>query len=135
MQQRKGGIVFAVAVGLIVAVISYRWITDPGPREERQRQVSAVEQSRVVLEAFVQSGELEIVDPLAANRRVGKVYIYPTDTGWEISGFYRRDARDLWHPYLVLLDEDLQMVRLRVSDQAPDFASRGAQDPRIEVLP
>ena len=135
MQQRKGGIVFALAVGLIAAFLSYQWITDPGPREERARQEAAVQTSRTVLESFVAAGTLEIVDPLAPQRRVGKVYIYPLEAGWEISGFYRRDKRDLWHPYLVLLDTDLQLVLLKLSEQDPDIVERAKHDVRVEVLP
>ena len=112
MQQRKGGFVFALAVGLVVAFVSYQWITDPGPREERARQEAAVRNSRAALEEFVAAGPLEIVDPLAPRRRVGKVYVYPLQAGWEVSGYYRRDEQDLWHPYLVVLDADLQLVAL-----------------------
>lgn len=134
-RQRKGGIVFALAVGLIVAFISYRWITDPAPREERARQVEAVNTSRNAIETFVAAGALEIVDPLAPQRRVGKVYIYPRQDGWEVSGYYRRDKNDLWHPYLVVLDTDLQMVSLKLSEQDPDIVERAGRNARIEVLP
>ena len=33
MKQRPGGIVFALVVGLIVAMLSYRWAVDSGARE------------------------------------------------------------------------------------------------------
>ena len=135
MQQRKGGIVFALSVGLIVAFLSYRWITDPGPREERARQEKAVQISRVELESFIAAGSLEIVDALAPQRRVGKVYIYPLAAGWEVSGYYRRDERDLWHPYLIVLDNDLQLVSLKLSEQDPGVLERARHDARIEVLP
>ena len=135
MQQRKGGIVFALAVGLIVAFLSYRWITDPVPREERARQEEAVQPSRNAIETFIAAGPLEIVDPLAPQRRVGKVYVYPQQDGWEVSGYYRRDERDLWHPFLVVLDADLQLVSLKLSEQDPDIVERARRDARIEVLP
>ena len=135
MQQRKGGIVFALAVGLIVAFLSYRWITDPGPREERARQEKAVLTSRSIIESFVAAGPLDIVDPIAPQRRVGKVYIYPVEAGWEVSGYYRRDERDLWHPYLVVLDPELKLVSLKLSEQDPDIVERAQEDDRIEVLP
>ena len=135
MQQRKGGIVFAIAVGLLVAFLSYRWITDSRPREERALQEQAVQTARGAIEAFVAAGPLEIVDPLAPRRRVGKVYIYPRPDGWEVSGYYRRNERDLWHPYLVGLDTDLQLISLKLSEQDPDIIERAQQDDRIEVLP
>lgn len=92
-------------------------------------------QSRGILEDTVASGRLDIVDPLAPNRKVGKVYIYPSDAGWEVSGYYRRDDTDLWHPYLMQLDSEFALSRLKLSDQDPALIERGNDDPRIEVLP
>ena len=135
MLRKVGGIAFAVAVGLAVAFLSYRWITDPDFGEGRLRQEQAVLHSRNILEDTVASGQLEIVDPLATNRKVGKVYIYPTDAGWEVSGFYRRHDGDLWHPYLMQLESDLALSKLKLSDQDPALIERGTDDPRIEVLP
>ena len=75
------------------------------------------------------------MDPLAPRRRVGKVYIYPLPDGWEVSGYYRRNERDLWHPYLVALDADLQLLTLKLSEQDPDIVERAEHDDRVEVLP
>ena len=86
MQERKGGIVFAIVVGLLVAVWSYRWITDPAPREERLLQERVVLLARSQVESLVATDGIEIVDPLEPNRRVGKAYIYPLENGWEVSG-------------------------------------------------
>lgn len=135
MKQRIGGIVFATAVGLIVTLFSYRWITDPQPREERQRQERAVLESRVLLQDVVASGPLEIVDPLAPDRKVGKVYIYPRSPGWEVSGYYRRSESDSWHPFLLRLDANFALSHLKISDQDPALIEQGAGDPRLEVVP
>ena len=135
MKQRPGGIVFALAVGLIVATVSYRWIADPGAREHRDRELHAVGQARVSLQQFVGSDRLEIVDPLEPDRTVGKVYIYPAGDGWEVSGFYRRNDTDLWHPWLMRLDADFSTIRLRVSDQDPRLVEEAQRNPAIEVLP
>ena len=135
MLRKVGGIVFAIVVGLAVALLSYRWITNPNSGEGRLRQEQVVLHSRGVLEDTVASGQLEIVDPLAPNRKVGKVYIYPTDAGWEVSGYYRRNDADLWHPYLMHLDPAIALSRLKLSDQDPALIERVADDPRIEVLP
>ena len=126
---------FAVVVGLLVAVWSYRWITDPGPREERIRQEQVVMLTRSMVESLVAVDDLEVVDPLAPNRSVGKTYIYPLQDGWEVSGFYRRSGRDLWHPYLVQLDADMELVSLKISEQNPDVLERARQDDRIVVMP
>jgi len=135
MQQRTGGIIFAIGVGFIVAVFSYRWLVDPQPREERQRQETVVLESRSVLQSIVASGQLEIVDPLSPDRKVGKVYIYPATPGWELSGYYRRSETDLWHPYLMNLDEKLALLHLKISDQDQALIERGASDSRLDVVP
>ena len=135
MQQRKGGIVFAVVVGLLVASWSYRWITDPGPREERLRQERVVLLARNHVESLIAAESIEVVDPLKPNRRVGKVYVYPLQEGWEVSGYYRRSPRDLWHPYLVHLDTQYKLVMLKVSEQHADVLERASEDERIVVMP
>jgi len=134
MQQRKGGLIFAFGVGLLVAVLSYRWLVDPQPREERQREESVVLESRGLLQDIIASGQLEIVDPLSPDRKVGKVYIYPEGEGWAVSGYYRRSDTDLWHPYLLSLDENLALLHLKLSDQDQALIDRGTSDSRLEVM-
>ena len=60
--------------------------------------------------------EIEIADPLAPNRIAGKVYIYPSDIGWDVSGHYRRTASDRWHPFLMSLNEQVELISLSVRD-------------------
>jgi len=135
VNRKIGGIIFSIIVGLAVATLSYRWITDPHSREVRQLEEQVVTRSRSILEETVAAGPLVIVDPLAPDRKVGKVYIYPATGGWEVSGYYRRSDVDLWHPYLVQLDESLALTFLRISDQDPALIERGKNDPLIEVMP
>ena len=135
MLRKVGGIVFAIAVGLAVAALSYRWITNPNSNVERLRQEQVVMRSRGILEDTVESSQLEIVDPLSPDRKVGKVYVYPANTGWEVSGYYRRSDTDLWHPYLLSLDENLVLLHLKLSDQDQGLIKRGDGDSRLEVVP
>jgi hypothetical protein len=130
--QRRAGWVFGLGVGLLVAFVSYRWLIDPSPRIERQLQESAVMASRVVLLETLGRSSLDIVDPLAPDRVIGKVYVYRANEGWEVSGFYRRNADDLWHPYLMTLDGNNELAHLKVSDRA--LLDRAAE-PKLEVLP
>lgn len=116
MNHKVGRILFALVVGLGVALFSYNWITDPAPRERREAEESAVEASREILIGALGDENIEIVDPLSPNRKVGKVYIYPEEPGWAISGHYRRDGEDRWHAYLVHLSADLQLHTLKVED-------------------
>lgn len=133
MNHRVGRSVFALLTGLAVAVFAYQWVTNPAPRAERLQQEAAVQAARTLLRDVVVSEGLEIVDPLAPDRKVGKVYVYPEPPGWAVSGFYRRDAQDRWHPYLIAMDEALQLQRLKVQDAA--LADRTSANPALEVRP
>lgn len=131
MNHRVGRIVFALVVGLAVAFYSFEWITNPQPRAERAEEERIVGIARTRLTEMVAADELEIVDPLAPNRKVGKAYVYAEPPGWAVSGYYRRSAEDRWHPYLITLDAALGLERLKVED--PGLAARAAADPRLVV--
>jgi hypothetical protein len=133
MNHRVGRLVFGFSVGLIIAVLSYRWIADTGPRIERQEQERVVVASREHLHATLDLGQLELVDPLSPDRVVGKAYVYPAGDGWEVSGFYRRDEQDLWHPYLVTLDASTKLTHLKISDTP--LLDRSGEAGVLEVLP
>jgi hypothetical protein len=133
MNHRVGRLVFGFSVGLIIAVLSYRWIADTGPRIERQEQERVVVASREHLHATLDLGQLELVDPLSPDRVVGKAYVYPAGDGWEVSGFYRRDDQDLWHPYLVTLDASTKLTHLKISDTP--LLDRSGEAGVLEVLP
>tara|TARA_R110002096_G_scaffold22547_6_gene72278 strand:- start:12162 stop:12569 length:408 start_codon:yes stop_codon:yes gene_type:complete len=134
MNHRVGRVIFAVAVGLIVATLSYRWITNPAGRIERELQVQVVEASRDRLRGVVAGHGLEIVDSLAPNRKVGKAYIYPEGNDWTVSGYYRRGDDDQWHPYLMTLDAELALIALKIQDNDPGLVRQAASDPRIEMV-
>ena len=121
MNHRIGRSLFALVVGLTVAVLAYQWITDPVPRAKRQVEEQVVEASRALLREVVAYEALEIVDPLAPNRSVGKVYVYAEEPGWAISGHYRRDANDRWHAYLIRLTADLKLHAFKAEDAALDI--------------
>ena len=132
---RPGSIVFGIAVGLLVAWWSYEWITDPAKRTQRTQQEQAVTATRSHLAEKIGNASLEIVDPLAPQRKVGKVYVYPAGPGWEVSGFYRRGEADEWHAFLASLDADLSLALLKVQDDDPALASRAEADATLAVLP
>lgn len=135
MNHRKGSLTFAAIVGIVVALLSYRWISDPAPKMERERQELAVAESRRVLADALSIGDLELVDALAPNRRVGKVYIYPIADGWEISGYYRRDENDRWHPYLMSLSQSLALETIKVRDTEIALVERAEKNPKLNVTP
>ena len=118
MNHRVGRSVFGLVVGLAVAVFAYQWITDPAPRQQRQIEEQAVQASRELLVSAIGVDSIEIVDPLAPNRKVGKVYIYADEPGWAVSGYYRRDEDDRWHPYLLNMTADLELHAFKAEDAA-----------------
>ena len=133
MNHRVGRTVFALVVGLVAFVVSYQWITNPAPRVERIAQEAAVRSARTALVEILDAGELQIVDPLAPDRKVGKVYVYAEPPGWAVSGYYRRGEQDRWHPYLVTLDATLSASLVKVRD--PLLVERAATDARLDASP
>ena len=132
-KQRIGRAIFVTIFSLGVAWYSYTWITDPSGRAERALQESVVLVARARLAEAVDIAELEFVDPLAEQRKVGKVYIYRTEDGWEVSGYYRRNSDDEWHPWLMRMNAELMRTHLKVQDAG--LVERAAGDPALEVTP
>ncbi len=131
-----GGLVFALAVGLAVAWYAYERATDPDPGVAREREEAIVLRARdIVARTIAPGAELEIVDPLAPNRAAGKVYIYPSDGGFEVSGYYRRGEADGFHPWLMRLESDGTLVSLAVRDDDPELIERAAANPRLSAEP
>ncbi len=133
MNHRIARLVFAFGVGFAVAFVAFKWITNPAPRAERQLEESVVLAARQLLSETLSIDGIEVVDPLLTNRKVGKTYVYRSESGWEVSGFYRRPDGDRWHPFLMALDESRALVRLKVGDR--DLIERAATDPRLEAVP
>ncbi len=133
MNHRVGSIVFGGVIGLAIAVLAYQWVTDPDKRVIHDEQERVVELSREILKHTLEIHDLQLVDPLAPQRKVGKVYIYPLENGWEISGYYRRDDDDRWHPYLLELSVELSLRSLKVRDADSGLAQIAAMNPLVEV--
>jgi hypothetical protein len=136
VNHRITGLVFAFGVGLIASYWSYMWITNSERAAERAVEEAVVMESREILRTFVSSGELiHYSDALDRVREAGKVYIYPTSSGWELSGQYQRDGVPTWHPFLMQLDHDTKLVSLSVRDPDPATAARAREDRRVTVTP
>jgi hypothetical protein len=116
MNHRIGRSLFGLTVGLLIAGLAYKWITDPVPRAQREAEERAVLAARDLLGTNVGSREIEIVDPLSPNRKVGKAYVYAEGPGWAVSGYYRDGDAGPWHPYLVYLNQDLSLHSFRAGD-------------------
>jgi hypothetical protein len=125
-----------LTVGVTLAFISYQRITDPQPRLERAKEESVVLEARVVLHSYVMPvGALELVDALAKDHKVGDSYVWPNEAGFEVSGFYRRDSGDHWHPFLMQLDQDSELISLSVGDGNERLLGLSSQDPQFLARP
>ncbi|MDH3435060.1 MAG: hypothetical protein OEM60_14435 [Gammaproteobacteria bacterium] len=133
MNHRIARLVFAFGVGVIVAVYAFKWITDPAPRAERELEEAVVSVARQNLEQMLQLGAIEVVDPLAPDRKVGKSYVYRAADGWQVSGFYRRGEGDRWHPFLLTLDASPATTSLKVQDA--ELVDRAKASPILEAIP
>ena len=118
MNHRIGRLLFGFSVGLLAAYFAYNWATNSGPNEQRAQEERAVIEARAQLQGLLGLKGLTIVDPLLPDRVVGKAYVYATASGWEVSGFYRRNEQDLWHPYLVTMDAGFAASHVKISDSA-----------------
>ncbi|ANO51265.1 hypothetical protein [Woeseia oceani] len=122
--------IVAIGFGLLLAMYSYQRITDPLPKEQRRQEEQVVMAAREILLSYVgRERTVDLVDPVAPDRKVGKVYIYPTDDGWQVSGHYRRDNEMRWHPWLMTLNKQHGLIALDVQDSSPDLVSIAAVDP------
>ena len=129
-------LIIAFGIGLALAGYAYFWVTDPEPARQRALEERVVLEARATLVNYLSSQpELQIIDPLEPNRKVGKVYIYPASDGWEISGFYRRDEADVWHPWLMNLDAQLSLLSLAVRDSDQQLNKLAAGDKKFSVEP
>ena len=127
-------LVVAFTVGIVLALYSFERISDPEPALQRAREEAVVISARDILKSYVPADrEIEIVDPLARNRVAGKVYIYPTENGWDVSGHYRRNESDRWHPFLMSLSENVELVSLSVRDADEKLGAAADDDPKFSV--
>lgn len=127
-------LVIALAAGFALAWYAWYRVTDPAPAAERARQEAVVGAARDILRGYV-GAAAEIVDPVDPDQRVGRSYIYPAGDGWEVSGHYRRDAADPWHPFLMRLDGASGLLELSVRDADGELGREAATDPKLTVTP
>lgn len=126
----------ALATGLVLALYAYQRVSDPEPQLQRAREEAVVMIARGILKSYVSPGrDIEIVDPVSPNSKVGKSYVFPAGQAWEVSGHYRRDENDSWHPYLMSLHGDGALESLAVRDGNDRLIGMSAQDPRFSAVP
>ncbi len=128
--------IIAFSVGLVLALFAFQRATDPEPARQRAIEEAVVLEARQILVSYVfPGGELQLVDPLAPDRKVGKTYVWPNKDGWDVSGYYRRDKNDVWHPFLMNLDATSQLISLAVKDRNDRIIGMSAQDTKFSAVP
>lgn len=121
----------ALGIGVALALLAFHMATDPRTAAQRAEEEATVRAAREILARYVGAAALEIVDPLAPKRAIGKSYIYPAGNGYEVSGHYRRGQADRWHPFLMRLDGERRLVELSVRDDDAALLRRAASDPKL----
>ena len=136
MNHKYASIIVSLVVGIAVALYAYDRATDPEPRLQREVEEAVVVLARDILKGYVApNSNVEFVDPVDPERKVGKVYISPIADGWEVSGYYRRNGRDSWHPWLMSMDSSMQLRVLSVQDSNPDLIALASENPKFDAVP
>jgi len=126
-------LVVAFIFGLAVAYGSYQWISDSERPARRVEEEAVALAAREILRSYITDENLEVSDPLDRVRDAGKVYLFPTAGGWEVSGHYKRRGEKAWHPWLMELDRNVSLVSLAVQDANASLAERASADPKFTV--
>ena len=126
-------LVVALTFGLLAAYGSYQWITNTDRSVQRAREEAVVLASREILRSYISDERLEISDAVDRVRQAGKVYLYPTDGGWELSGHYRRHDEKRWHAFLISLDANVSLVSLAVQDTNAELTNLAKSDPKFST--
>ena len=134
--QKVWGLLIAFGFGFAIAIYAYFQVTDPEPARQRAREELVVNESRALLRGYIAvTPEIQIVDPLAPDRAIGKVYVFPAGDGWEVSGFYRRSKDDEWHAYLMKLDAQIALITLSVRDKDRGLTRLATTEEKLTVVP
>jgi hypothetical protein len=122
-------IVVALSIGFLVSYGSFQWLTDAERPERRAEEEGVVNASRAILLSYIDSDDIAVSDALDRVREAGKVYVFPTERGWELSGHYQRAEEKIWHDFLMRLDKDLRLESLSVNDDDARLQALAQSDP------
>lgn len=124
-------LVVAFVFGLAVAYGSYQWISNTERPARRIEEEAVALAARDILRSYITAEGLEISDPIDRVRDAGKVYLFPTESGWELSGHYKRRNERAWHAWLMALDKEVGLVSLAVQDADAGLAELAKSDPKF----
>jgi hypothetical protein len=127
-------IIFSI---LFIAVLTYTYrnVYEPISANQRDDEIQIIHITRSIIKNYIDiSPDIEIIDPLNPNRKIGKSYIFPSDNGWEISGYYKKTDYDNWHPWLISLNSVNELVSIAVKDDNPRINKKSIEDPFLLIV-
>lgn len=124
-------LIVAFVFGIAVAYGSYQWISDSERPARRVEEEAVALAARDILLSYITDEGLEISDPIDRVRDAGKVYLFPTEDGWQLSGHYKRRDEKAWHAWLMELDLNVSLVSLAVQDGDAELARMANSDPKF----
>ena len=122
---------------LFIAAITYtyRKVYEPISVNQREDEIQIIHITRSIIKSYIDiSSDIEIIDPLNPNRKIGKSYIFPSDNGWEISGYYKKSGHDNWHPWLISLNSANELVSIAVKDDDSGINKKSIEDPFLLIV-
>tara|TARA_B100001105_G_scaffold50458_1_gene38034 strand:+ start:208 stop:618 length:411 start_codon:yes stop_codon:yes gene_type:complete len=122
---------------LFIAALTYTYrnVYEPISVNQRGGEIQIIHITRSIIKSYIDiSSDIKIIDPLNPNRKIGKSYIFPSDNGWEISGYYKKTDRDNWHPWLISLNSTNELVSIAVKDDSPRIKKKSIEDPFLSIV-
>lgn len=114
---------------------TYRNVYEPISVNQRGGEIQIIHITRSIIKSYIDiSSDIKIIDPLNPNRKIGKSYIFPSDNGWEISGYYKKTDHDNWHPWLISLNSANELVSITVKDDSPRIKKKSIEDPFLLIV-
>ena len=130
-------IVFAIIVGLSLSSIVYFSTISPDSQKQRATEETVVLEAEKLFFILLELPDSsEIISPINENRDVGKTYIYPTvNGGWQVSGYFRTSQGEEWNPWLMNLDENINVIELKVQSRKESFSENISSKSNITIMP
>ena len=122
---------------LFIAALTYTYrnVYEPISVNQRGDEIQIIHITRSIIKSYIDiSPDIEIIDPLNPNRKIGKSYIFPSDNGWEISGYYKKTDYDNWHPWLISLNSVNELVSITVKDDNLRINKKSIEDPFLLIV-
>ena len=127
-------IIFATITGLALSWLVYQSTVQPPYEAQRQIEEGIVKKANeILIKSLMLPSNLEIIDPVNVDKDVGKTYISPKGEEWQVSGYYRRNASDEWHPWLMNLDKDKSLTGLSIQDSSNLFSKEVLENSMITI--